>query len=48
MENEHRNDDARRDYEAPELTVLASVAEATLGAIETINSDGTLMASVAG
>jgi hypothetical protein len=41
MENERRNDDdARREYEAPELTVLASVRDATLAINEGTLADG--------
>jgi hypothetical protein len=37
-----RQDDDRRDYEAPELSVLASVEEATLMGTEGDTPDGSL------
>jgi hypothetical protein len=42
MDNDRCEDeeDARHAYEAPELTVLASVSEATLGSAEGNISDG--------
>ncbi len=40
MSEQHKPDEEAREYEAPKLTVLASVEEATLGINEGNISDG--------
>jgi hypothetical protein len=46
MDNERRNEDARRDYDAPELIVLASVEEATDAWVDGTGTGGRFAVSV--